>query len=284
MSTQSLPLNVGVGNTKRPPCSKIWCFTYNNYKTDLINYNLCLQSLCELFNKHGEYTFQEETGANGTEHLQGVIKFSKKVRPMETIAIKTIHWEKCRSYEHSVNYCGKVETRTGSKFSNIVDTSIHVCEPYGWQLEVMNIINAGPDKRKIHWFYSKHGNIGKTELAKFLCVKHKALYVNGKAADMKSAIAEMKVKPKLVVLGFPRTIDTDYISYSGIEEIKDGIFFSGKYESGMCLFESPLVIVLCNHPPCTEKLSKDRWNIQQIIKIKDENGEEALKCKAARVM
>ena len=199
-------------------------------------HSLCLGSLADLLGKHGEYTFQEETGENGTKHLQGVIKFNKNVRPMETIFIKSIHWEKCRSYEHSIGYCTKIETRTGGSFTNrSVPSGLAYDEPYGWQLELMDIVNKSPDKRKIHWYWSADGNIGKTTLARYLVIKHNALYVNGRACDMKAAIADMKVKPKLVVMGFPRTIDSDYISYSGLEEIKDGLFFSGKYESGMCV-------------------------------------------------
>ena len=65
----------GVGNTKPPcnkkkqiSCSKHWCFTLNNYTSEDIS-KISSNSSIVL------YVFQEETGENGTKHLQGYIEF-----------------------------------------------------------------------------------------------------------------------------------------------------------------------------------------------------------------
>uniref|UniRef100_UPI004049B2EE hypothetical protein n=7 Tax=Pseudomonadati TaxID=3379134 RepID=UPI004049B2EE len=53
----------------------------------------------------------------------------------------------------------------------------------------------------------------------------------------------------------------DYLSYTGIEEVKNGCFFSSKYESEMVLYNSPHIIVFANEEPTYHKLSSDRWNV-----------------------
>ncbi len=58
----------------------------------------------------------------------------------------------------------------------------------------------------------------------------------------------------------------DYVSYQALEEIKDGIFFSGKYEGGMKIFNSPHVICFANFSPAEHKLSGDRWVVEEVSK------------------
>lgn len=263
----------GDGGNSRISSSLYWIFTFNNYS---IHYKNGLDSFATLLGEYGLYVFQEEIGDEGTPHLQGSFKFHKKGRPMETFRIHTedgkyaLRWQKCKKWSASVTYCTKLESRSGKVYTNIPDLDIpeklEVEEPYGWQLEVMDIFKEKPDKRKIYWYWSDKGNIGKTSLAKYICATKKhSIFVNGKASDMKCAIAKMETKPKIVILGFPKTLDHQYISYSGIEEIKDGMFFSGKYESDMVLFNNPHVIIFCNQPPDEDKLSKDRLVVKKIV-------------------
>jgi len=67
----------------------------------------------------------------------------------------------------------------------------------------------------------------------------------------------------MAIFGYARSKE-NYISYEALEEIKDGLFFSGKYESGMVCINPPHVVVLCNFAPDESKLSKDRWVIKNI--------------------
>lgn len=90
-----------------------------------------------------------------------------------------------------------------------------------------------------------------------------AIYVQGKASDIKAAIVAMAVKPTIVIFGLPRSME-DYVSYEAIESVKDGIFFSGKYESGMCLFKPPHILIFANFMPDESKLSSDRWRITRL--------------------
>lgn len=133
-----------------------------------------------------------------------------------------------------------------------------------WQTDVLTLLAEDPDDRKIHWYFDAEGKKGKTSLAKHICCNMKpALYVQGKSADIKSAIASMDIKPKIVIFGLPRSLE-DYVSYEAIESCKDGIFFSGKYESGMVLYAPPHVIIFANFLPDTSKLSADRWVVHHM--------------------
>ena len=49
-----------------------------------------------------------------------------------------------------------------------------------------------------------------------------------------------------------------------LEQIKNGMIYSGKYEGGQCLFESPHIVIFANSKPEIENMSIDRWNIKEI--------------------
>lgn len=262
----------GRGNTNSlPKEGRCYCFTWNNYEKRHIS------DLIEWFKsrKNLEYVFQEEIGENGTPHLQGCFK-SKSPIQFDTIKKKfpKVHWEHCRSWFESVNYCSKSDTKAGDVFTNIdlpepLKHGFDMDKATEWQLKLINLVKETPDSRKIFWVYDEDGCKGKTTLAKYLVdtYPNKVLYMNGKAADVKYGVQEFlqnkKNNLKIALFGFPRTKE-NYVSYEAIEEVKDGIFFSTKYESGMVRYNIPHVIVLANFEPDYEALSKDRWEIIEI--------------------
>lgn len=243
--------------------SRAWSFTINNYeKTDP-------QDLAQLFDSlELKYVFQEEIGEKGTPHLQGFL-YSKN--PIDFNTVRHFHnkmWcEKAKSWIASKKYCSKLDTRAGKIYANIKINTLKVPEHewYPWQREIINMIELEPDDRTINWYWEPRGGVGKTQLARYICMTHKdALYLgNGKGADMKHAVAQ-NPNVKTILIGLPRTVE-ERINYSAIEEIKDGIFFSGKYESGMTLINHPHIFVFANFPPNEEMMSRDRWNVIRII-------------------
>lgn len=257
MSKNSSNSSKKSGNTKQISCAKRWCFTVNNYNDNDINDIVKIGS-------SNKYIYGLEVApTTGTKHIQGYIEFNEKIRPKNLFSNQTIHWEKAKgSREQNIEYCKK----GGDFFTNfILSEEIIVSEPYGWQLNVVNVITSPINNRLIYWFWENKGNVGKTSLCKYLCVRHNALLVTGKGTDMKygiiSYIAKHGWAPKIIIIDVPRSIDTDYVSYTGIEEIKNGIFFNNKYESDMCIFNSPHLIVFSNEEPNKDKLSNDRWRI-----------------------
>ena len=195
-----------------------WFFTWNNYKIDQIDQiDQILKHECDWF------IFQEEKGDEGTPHLQGTLKLKKKKRLTALKKINpAIHWEQTKSITASLAYCSKKETRAGKQWIHNIDIpeEIEISEPYGWQLEVLNIISEKPDKRTIHWFWEPIGNIGKSELCKYLVVKHNALMLTGKSNDMYNMLSKFPSKRKLIICDVPRK-SLDYINYSALEQIKN---------------------------------------------------------------
>lgn len=260
-----LSLGVEVGNTKtstRIASSIYWVFTLNNHSED------DFKILETEIKKYGSnFRVQEEIGENGTPHLQGFIKFKTRTRPLETFSNKRIHWEKCRSPKHAREYCCKEDTATGKY---IIDSEpiIELINPNKlWQKEILEIINKKPDYRTIHWYWDNIGNTGKSAFTKYLCVKNNALSVSGKSNDCKYAIVNYKeqknIFPKIIIFDVPRT-NVEYINYEAIESIKNGCFFSGKYECCQIIMNNPHVIIFANSPPQEHKLSEDRWHIVEI--------------------
>jgi len=256
----------GVGNTKQPPQLVKWFFTFNNYTLEDIER---LERYFKL--KCREYVFQEEIGENKTPHLQGNIYLWKPSRWSEFDLPKTIHWEKCHNYENAIAYCSKEKTRNGKIYTNIILPEpleyIKYDDLYDWQKEICEYVDNKPHPREILFIIDKEGNKGKSELCRYLCIEKKAVLLSGKTQDMKYGIIKYFEKnkryPKTILIDLPRTYDTNYLSYTGIEEIKNGMFFNTKYESEMCIFNRPHIIIFTNNEPENiNNLSKDRWKFK----------------------
>ena len=235
-----------------------WVFTLNNYTKKDIDDIITNSSI-------DTYIFQEETGTNNTPHLQGYIKFLKKTRPKKLFSPK-IHWEKCRNVKASIAYCQKKETRTGDVFTNIPPPYTINIDLYDWQIKICKILDKKPDDRKIHWIWERIGGVGKTTFAKWLFLNYPNVVVlGGKACDMKHQIVEYhkvnKVYPKTIIIDLPRSFNSSYLSYTGIEEIKNMFFFSPKYEGGMVCSAPVNVIIFSNEEPHFHKFSADKWVI-----------------------
>lgn len=253
--------------------TRAWFFTWNNYPgtfgTDLLN----------CFAKAKKYVFQQEVGKTGTPHIQGFVEW---VNPVWNTSIQEqlpgIWIQKCRNMKASEVYCSKVDTKAGKTyyhglmFKNKLIDPLEGLEYFWWQHWLDDIIVGPVCTRTMYWFWNEHGDNGKTTLARHLCIKYpkkRILYVNGSANNIKCAFAKMMEKgnpPEVVIWGIPKE-RSDYISYGAMEEIKDGIFFSGKFESGMCQFNPPHVIILANcGPNIGDNMSVDKFKVVDIEK------------------
>lgn len=106
----TLDRNTNIGKRSRLR-NRNWCFTLNNYtREDIDNF----------ISKEYEYLFQEETGENGTPHLQGLLMFKNAVAFSKVKSINSkAHWEVCKNKNASINYCKKNDSRTGEIFTNL---------------------------------------------------------------------------------------------------------------------------------------------------------------------
>jgi len=256
--------NEAVGNTKKSPRARFWFFTLNNYVASDIPF------LQNVFSEADKYVFQEEIGSeNLTHHLQGVVSYknARSLDSMKKIHSKA-HWEKCLS-KKAIEYCSKTETRkpgTSPYWMGYEEYfEVHIEKFHQWQIDILNIIKEKPEKgvRTIYWLYDEKGGAGKTTFCKHIVQKFNALYVCGKAADMKHGIAawlEEGNKLDILLLDFTRSLE-GYVSYEGIETCRNGLFFTTKYKSAMVSFRNPHCICFANFMPDMDKCSADRWKI-----------------------
>lgn len=259
--------------TRRVPLKQYWCFTFNNYGS------MDRDILEDLFKKKEfKYIIGSEIGASGTPHLQGFVNCMKRIRLPEIVKEKKIHWEPAKAGEEAnVKYCSKdgnyvtnIMTQTEKrKKLGIIETLLP------WQQETITELLESTE-REILWRWDPQGNTGKTALAKLLIFEHNALLIDGKKADILHGATEYVVglgdtlfdKTIIFILDMSRTVE-HFVSYDSIEKLKNGLWFSGKYEGKMIMIPPPKVIIFANFPPERSKLSEDRWNVKKIEKIVD---------------
>lgn len=138
-----------------------------------------------------------------------------------------------------------------------------VVNPYPlrpWQQTLYNRLIREPDDREIIFIVDVIGNQGKSWFARYFMQLHESaqIIVPGKKADMAFVIDE---DMKTFFFDCPRSKQGDFIQYDFLEELKNGLIFSPKYESKLKYVKKPHVVVLMNEHPDRTKLSEDRYSI-----------------------
>lgn len=119
-----------------------------------------------------------------------------------------------------------------------------------------------PDPRKVIWYVDTQGNTGKSTMKSLLVRQHNAYYATGKCQDMYYAYN----KQPIVIFDIPRTHE-GHVNYTAIEDFKNGMVFSTKYESKAKVFKKPHVVIFSNFEPNQLSLSQDRWDIRYIDNV-----------------
>lgn len=257
------------GNTKQIPPAKLWCFTWNNPTVTGDE----LANSIQQHNSSNNYVFQYEMGESGTPHFQGFIAFKNKVRPKGLFGTDAIHWEKKgkkSTIGHNINYCTKEPRLAGpwlKGFKKPRERRELNFEWRDWQRRLQDIARSDPDDRSIYWYWSEAGSVGKSVMAEWLLLNFNSVICSGKAADMKYLIAEYEENkgfyPDVIIFDVPRS-SSQYISYTGMEEIKNGIFCSQKYKCKMVVMPHPHVFVFANEEPDEDQISVDRLKVYEI--------------------
>lgn len=256
-------------NTEKKPQGtqlKWWFMTWNNYPE---NGAEIIETLLGPLAK--KYLFQEEVGdKNGVPHLQGNFQLYKKMRWSEFRLPNTIHWEKTDNIKAAFKYCGKEFTRTGKQYSKGMPKTIRfdftVDTLHPWQKTIYDMISVEcMDNRTINWYWERDGDIGKSQFVKFCCHNLNAIALTyGKASDLMNMIfnADMDAT-NIIFIDIPR-VGGNRVSYTALENIKNGMCVNTKFETGMKIFNAPHVVIFANEPPDMTFLSADRWNIVEL--------------------
>ncbi len=261
----------GEGNTKpHPSASKRWCFTWNNYSEEQFVQLVQVFGLMEL--DGADWIIGREVGESGTPHLQGYVRAKKRWRPSQLGNWwNKAHWEKCKgTHEQNVKYCAKEGNYTKSAGTEVRRpiAQIETADLRPHQVAIAEQFKEPEDPkfgRKIHWFYEKQGGWGKSVLATYMVDQMGAIEVGGGAKDcFFGLVAAMEKRDVPIVIFYIPMCQLGYVSYQAIEKIKDGKFFSSKYESGMVRFNRPWVICFANEEPAYESLSEDRWVVEEL--------------------
>lgn len=248
--------------------SKRWLFTWNNPIENKVE-------IMERTFTGFKYVWGEEVGESGTPHIQGYIEGAKRFRPSELpfgseVRWNDLHWEKCKgTREQNVAYCTKDGIGIVSKGLTVRRgvqlVTREMLRP--WQSELADRFRepASMFDRTIHWFWEYEGGFGKSVLTKYMVDQMGALALGGAKKD---CLYTVKVFSEtrdvdIVIFDIPRVVE-GMVSYASMEAIKDGMFCSTKYESGMCRINTPHVLCFANMPPEEHKLSADRWSIVQL--------------------
>lgn len=149
-----------------------------------------------------------------------------------------------------------------------------------WQHEVYQKLLIQND-RQILFVQDKSGNIGKSKLARYILDTHPdhTFYCNsGKSKDVAHAISKVP-NLKFAVFDYPRNIHPQFLPWTILEGLKDGLISSPKYDSRTLKFHGTVkVLVLTNHDLSSEhaRLTSDRWCIIDLDSTRATHGNQYL--------
>lgn len=129
-----------------------------------------------------------------------------------------------------------------------------------WQEDLNRILVLEPDDRSIIFVVDKAGNKGKTWFAKYYTSMHPdntQILEFGKKADMAYAL-EPHIRHLFMNCSRQQL---EFLNYSFLESVKDGMVFSSKYESQLKKLGRVHVVVMMNEQPDMKALSLDRYKI-----------------------
>lgn len=138
-----------------------------------------------------------------------------------------------------------------------------------WQHYLEEELKLPVDDRQIIWYVDLIGGCGKTFYCKYRRAVHRDVVISGNkdvgnvAHLIKRAIDDGSWNKKIVFFDFSRSIRKS-IDYDTIEDVKNGMLTSTKYNGGFISIKSPHVVIFSNFYPDVDALSKDRWDIRDI--------------------
>ena len=266
-------------NSSKNGKGRCFSFTWNHPSEEAYSYLNSLgksQGILELI-------YQLEKGeTRKVSHFQGCIIF-KNPRHLSSVIklMKGCHIEKAKKIFALKNYCKKSKTRIEGPFhfkNGKVFYDLRLNEKdyknlflkeedlYNWQSQLHKVFLSKPDDRSIIWIYDKEGNNGKSAFCRFLRYNYDpyVFFTSGNPADIKLGLKNKIMKEgsngvRAVVFDISRSCKS--FSSMTAEDIKNGSFYSTKYESEAVTLLPPHIFIFSNKYPNKSIFSNDRWRI-----------------------
>lgn len=139
------------------------------------------------------------------------------------------------------------------------------CYPlYKWQGDLYQELMRVPDDRTIQFIVDPKGNQGKTWFAKYYTMKHPLNTQYMESTKKDNLAYALKTTTRVLFVNVTRQ-QVEFLNYSFLESVKDGMVFSPKYESCTKIMAGKVhVVVLMNQDPDMKMLSEDRYKINYI--------------------
>ena len=133
-----------------------------------------------------------------------------------------------------------------------------------WQEFLKNRLLCEADDRSVEFYVDAEGGKGKSFFCRWMLSKYPE-YVQvlsgGKRDDLAHAIDTSK---RIFLFNLPRG-GIEFIQYTILEQLKDRVIFSPKYCSSTKILNYFChVVVFCNEQPDMDKMSADRYKINNI--------------------
>lgn len=138
------------------------------------------------------------------------------------------------------------------------------CDLRPWQREALDLL-VGQGDRQILFCVDGRGNSGKSWLAKYILFTMDAWGCQG--GSIKDLMYSYKSQ-KYAVFDMARCNDSKFYPWNFMENLKNGWYCNLKYDSRMCIFEPPKIIVMVNECPPYDKFSMDRYMIYDVNEMK----------------
>ena len=141
---------------------------------------------------------------------------------------------------------------------------IRVGDPKPWQAELAAILDEPADDRQVRFYVDINGGTGKSWFQGWYFGKHRnetQILSIGKRDDLAYAINRTN---RIFFLNVPRG-QMQCLQYTILEQLKDRIVFSTKYQSTTKYLRTwPHVVVFSNEEPDMSAMSVDRYNITRL--------------------
>lgn len=172
--------------------------------------------------------------------------------------------EVARSYPNQLLRYRHLPSVIRARSSQIAIRDPQESELREWQQALEEELEGDADDRSIRFYVDTEGEKGKTWFQQYYLSKYpeetQCLTV-AKSQDLAHAICPQK---RVIFFNIPRN-QMDYISYSLLEQIKDRMVFSPKYDSRMKIFnQNAHVVVFSNETPDYNKMTADRYNVTEL--------------------